>query len=468
MPTASLEKDLKVVPVSPDVITAEPSELAGEPSRRRPMSLIVRTIRGFFQVLLPLAVLAGGFGVYQYLKATKPEAPKRTARPTVFAISTSTVTLTNVRPELRLFGTTVAGRRVEIRSLVAGKVVSTSDSLRDGGTIQQGQKILTIDPFNFKADLAENQAQLSETKAKIAEFRASIASERSSLKFAREQAAIAKTDFERAQPLSRRGAVSRRTVDDRRLTLSQRQQAISTIENNINVWQARLAQQEAAIKRLETARERAQQRLAETELKAPFNAYVTDVGAQVGRMVSVNDRVATLIDADWIEVSFTVRDRQFGRLARGEGIEGREVEVRWNVGNKPIIYQAKIDRVGASVSSEAGGVQVYARVKKPTEGVGLRPGAFVELRVPDTKFERVARLPSTAVFNRDTVYVVEDGKLTARKVAIVGTSGADVLLRGEIKPGDKVMTTRLSLPGDGVRVREIAAKSKSDGAPNVN
>ena len=214
------------------------------------------------------------------------------------------------------------------------------------------------------------------------------------------------------------------------------------------------------------------QRLAETKLVAPFNAYVTDVGAQVGRMVSVNDRVATLIDRDWIEVSFTVTDRQFGRLVRGaDGIEGRGVEVRWNVGETPLVYEAKIDRVGAQVSSEAGGVQLFARVEKPAEGVGLRPGAFVEVRVPDTEFRAVASLPSTAVFDGKTVFIVKDGKLAAREISIVSTSGSNVLVRGALEAGDKVKTTRLSLPGDGVRVKMVgdtptapaAAKGRSDG-----
>jgi multidrug efflux system membrane fusion protein len=441
-----------------------------EPAAAR--SLSSRIIRGIFQLLLPFAVIAAGVGGYKYLKATKPEAPKRLAKPTVYAVRAVPVSFADVRPQLSLYGTTVAGRKVEIRSLVAGQVVSTSNSLRDGGTIPVGETILSIDPFNFEADLAETQAQKVEATAKIDEYKAALANERSNLVFAKEQVKLARTDLARAEPLSRRGTVSKRTVDDRRLTVSQRRQAISLIENNVKVWQARIVQQHAAAKRLETSTKRAAQRLAETRLKAPFNAYVTDVGAQVGRMLGVNDRVATLIDRDWIEIAFTVTDRQFGRLVRGKGgITGRAVEVRWNVGDKPIIYQAKIDRVGASVSSAAGGVQVYARVENPADGVGLRPGAFVELRVPGTEFADVARLPSAAVFNGDTVYVISKGKLAARKIAIVSTSGADVLVRGNVKPGEKVMSTRLSLPGDGVRVKVIASEpggAKPDGVKNVN
>jgi len=425
----------------------------GEPRR----SLAMRMMRGFLQVLLPVAVIAAGLGTHQYLKATKPETPTRKARPAVFAISTVPVRFGNVQPQLRLYGNTIAGRQVEIRSLVAGQVVSTNDGVRDGGRIDKDEAILTIDPFNFRADLQETRAQAAEAAARIREFEASLAVERGNLKYAREQQQLAETDLQRAEPLAKRGAVTERTVDDRRLILNQRRQAVAQSENNIAVWQARIAQQKAALDRLKTAEQRAEQRLAETRLVAPFNAYVTDVGAQVGRMVGVNDRVATLIDRDWIEVIFTVTDRQFGRLVKGaDGIEGRKVQVRWNVGETPLVYDAVIDRIGANVTSTAGGVQLYARIANPAAGVGLRPGAFVEVMVPDNEFSDVARLPSTAVFDGDTVYAIKDGKLEARKVAIVSTADSDVLVRGDLVEGEKIMTTRLSLPGAGVRVREVA------------
>ncbi len=457
--TANPKPALKVAP-APDATkereARDATVVQDEPGK--PMSTTARILRGFFQLLLPLAVIAGGVAAYQYLLATKPDIPKRQARPNTLPIATQVIHFADYQPMLKLFGTTVAGRQVEIRSLVAGKVVSTADGLADGGKLAAGATILAIDPFDYRAALDEADAQLAEARARISEFKASLELERGNQTFLREQVELAEVDLKRAQPLSRRGAVSERTVDDRRVIFTQRKQALTQSENNIAVWQARLEQQEATVKRLDANRRRAANRLAETKLVAPFNAYVTNVGAQVGRMLGVNDRVATLIDRDWIEVAFTVTDQQFGRLARGEGgLEGRSVEVLWRVGSEPLSYKGRIARIGANVSSEAGGVQVYARVDNPAAGVGLRPGAFVEVSVPDTSFSKVARLPSTAIFDGDTVYVVNQGVLASRKVSIVATSGPDVLVRGPLEQGDKVMITRVSLPGDGVRVREVTS-----------
>ena len=87
--------------------------------------------------------------------------------------------------------------------------------------------------------------------------------------------------------------------------------------------------------------------------------------------------------------------------------------------------------------------------------------------MPDTEFSEVARLPSAAVFEGNTVFVAKDGKLAARKINIVSTSGSNVLVRGALQAGDKVMTTRLSLPGDGVRVKEISAARPDSAALNA-
>jgi RND family efflux transporter MFP subunit len=239
----------------------------------------------------------------------------------------------------------------------------------------------------------------------------------------------------------------------------QRQQAADQIENNLPVWEARIAQQIAAVSRIDTAIERAQRRLTETELRAPFSAFVTEVGAQVGRLVSSNDKVATLIDRNWIEVRFNLTDEQFGRIVAKEGpLDGRQVEVRWVLGNNTFTYTATIERIGARISSATGGVEVYARIKDPSQPVPLHPGAFVEIDVPDTKFNSAFRLPSTALYSGNTVYVIEKERLIPRKVRVIGGIENDILIEGEISDGDRVMITRISTPGEGVKVTE--AKSQ--------
>jgi len=424
-------------------------------------------IRRIGQIALPIIIIAAAFGIYNYMKATKPAPRTQAPQEIVVPVRSIPVAFINHRPELTLYGTTVAGRQVNLRALVAGKVEKTGPQLQSGGEVNAGDTLLQIDPFDYQVDVSEAEAQLAEAKAKLIETGASFEVEKGNLASAREQLRLAQTDLTRAATLGTRGTISERTIDDRRLVLLQRQQAVTQSENNLKVWSARKEQHQATISRLQTVLARAQKRLRETLLTAPFNAYVSDVEAQVGRMVSINDRVATLIDRDWIDVRFSLTDGQFGRIAGSEtSILERKIKVRWNIGRKALSYDATIERIDARVASESGGIQVYARIMNPLQPAPIRPGVFVEVSLPDITYKNVAKVPSEAIYNDDNkdktgsmhVYLVTQGQLRKRTVEVVGTSDADFLIKGNIKAGERILITRLARPGEGVRVRDLALK----------
>ena len=52
----------------------------------------------------------------------------------------------------------------------------------------------------------------------------------------------------------------------------------------------------------------------------------------------------------------------------------------------------------------------------------------------------------------EKVYVVVDGRLAARTVEIVGRSGNDVLVRGAIKDGERIVAETFPEIGPGVKV----------------
>ncbi len=417
--------------------------------------------RSIWMVLLTGAVVFAGYKGQQYLVATKPEPPKRPPQEKVSFVKSVPVVFADYQPMLRLYGETVAGRRVELRALVAGDVTAVGDGLRDGGEVKAGDPLLTINPFNYKGAVVETGAELAAARGRLTELRASLKSERDGLERDKEQLQIAVKDVQRMTALVKRNAVSARLLDERELVLSQRRQVVEQRENNIKVQAARITQQDATITRLTWTLEQAKQRLTETNLSAPFNAYVTDVNADMGRMLVASDRVATLLDRDWIEARFVLTDKQYGRIVAaakdaGGNLIGRPVKVIWRVGDAPISYDATIARIGATIASGQGGVTIIARLKTPSEPIPIRPGAFVEVESPDRKYNAVARLPQTAVYDNRTVYVIKDERLQSRTVEVIGADGSFVLVRGEkLQAGDRIATTRLSTVGDGLKVEEL-------------
>lgn len=407
------------------------------------------------KVVAPFLVLTVAVVSFVGLKATKPDVPQKPVSEKVWPVTAATAKVADFQPDIRLFGNAISGRRVELRALVAGEITEIGDSFRDGGIVKKNEKLLRVDKFEYEGALVEAEANLAEARARYAEIEATIENEQDALKRTKEQLSLARRDLERALPLAQRGTVSKKTADDRKVIVSEREQAVEQRVNNVAIQQARANQQLAIIARWEWRVRQAKKALADTELEAPFDAYISQVNAEVGRMVGANDQVATLLDQDWIEIRFTLTNSQFGRIVSREGsVRGRTVRVLWHIGDAPVEYEATIERVAPEINPETGGVDVFARIVDPKVPVPIRPGAFVEVLMQDRVYPNVVRLPQTSLYDGNTVFVVEADRLAVRKVNLVGASGTDILVRGDLKEGDHVVTTRLSTAEPGLRVRE--------------
>ena len=85
--------------------------------------------------------------------------------------------------------------------------------------------------------------------------------------------------------------------------LSSTQQRVTTGSRDVKKLGANDAKQIAAITR-EIGVETARRDLSDTKHYAPFDGFLTDVSAAVGRYVTKGEKLARLIQADKLEVKF--------------------------------------------------------------------------------------------------------------------------------------------------------------------
>ena len=71
-------------------------------------------------------------------------------------------------------------------------------------------------------------------------------------------------------------------------------------------------------------------------------------------------------------------------------------------------------RIELTIDPSSGGVEVYAEITANPDGAPLRPGAFVEILLPDRLHQQVVELPASALYRGDTVYAIADGRLHPR------------------------------------------------------
>ena len=467
--------------------------------------------RGGLKVALPLLALFVGVSSYLTLKSNRPAPPKPQKREAVQPVRTSAIVLASHQPALKLYGEIKSGRKLELRTLVAGKVLKTGPRFREGALVKKGDLLLSIDPFSYAGAVVEANANIVEARARLKENSVQIRAETTSIKYAVEQLKIARRDLERAQKLMRKGSVTRQGGDQRALIVSQRRQTLDTKRANLAILRAKAEQQTASINSLEWRLQQAKRNKRDTHLKAPFSGYINEVNADVGKLLSVNDRVGTLLDAGWMEAVFTLSDRQYGRLLessnsaavgqgkntsnsaavgqgkntsnsaaagqgkntsnraaagqnkKGEnGLIGRGVKVTWKLGSTDFAYRGIVERIGARINSESGGVTVYARLQKPAHSQPIRAGAFVDIEVPDRIYHKVARLPQTALYRRSRVYIVGgDKRLLERKVKLHAIDGEFVLVSGGLADGERVVITRMSVIGGGMKVQDLDGPSTS-------
>ncbi|WP_208977770.1 HlyD family efflux transporter periplasmic adaptor subunit [Labrenzia sp. 011] len=425
---------------------------------RRRSRRVILALRALLQTVVALVILFGAVKGMNYLVGTRPELPKRPVQEKSYAVETVTLVRGDHAPQLNVYGETSAGREVELRSLVAGEVIEVHPNLKAGGAVSKGEVLVAIDRFDFEGAITEAQANLAEARAALVESEGRVKLETANELRAQEQLEFARKDLERAEELQGRGTVTERTLDDRKLLVSQRQQTLEQTQNSLALEEARVLQQQAAIRRLEWRLENAQRQLENTILRAPFDAIVRSESVEVGRLVGVNDEVVSLYGSDAFDVRFTLSDNQYGRLLAESGtVVGRPVEVTWFLGNEPVTYPATVTRIGADVASTRGGVDLIASIDSSATQVPLRPGAFVEVSLSDRSYTDSFRIPEAAFYGEGTVYVVRDSRLEPREVNALAIDDGYILVEGALEDGETLLATRIPEAGAGLLVKDVNA-----------
>lgn len=363
---------------------------------------------------LPVSIISGSVLFYALMVVTNPKTKTFEPREQSWDVRAHSVVFGATIPEFKSFGEVMAERNIFLRALVDGEVISVSDDLHEGAFIKKGEKLLTIDPFEYENALGEAKAQLISAEA--------------SLKMSRQ-------DYERAEKLFEKGTVALRYLDEKKTDLTVKR---------------------ANVDRLKIVVRRAQRNLDNTKVVAPFDAYVSKVTVDEGRLVNRNDHIALLSDASSYEIRFNLSDSEYGSLLSTQThILGQPVIALWKVGNKEISLEGSVKYVGARIDPSIRGVDVIADVKDVGNSQ-IRGGAFVEVIMQGNKLNNVASIPEDALFtdneNVEFVYVITNNRLEVRRVKSLMKVGGNILISEGVLDGENVLTTRFTEAAEGVLV----------------
>jgi len=410
----------------------------------------VRIFSILWRLLIVVAIIAGAIYLAMNWISNKPEPVQRQARERSFTVVVQPALRANHSVAINTFGTVVAARTIDMRAQVTGEVVALSPNLVAGGELARGERLIGIDSFNYDGALTDAKGALADAQVQLKISKEQLNLETLKLNAAKAQLDLAERDLQRARALAAAGSLTDKALEDRELIVSQRAQAMAQNASNIEVQRANIERQLTAINRSEWGAAQAERALRNTQIFAPFDAVVMNENAELGRLFSTNEVIAQLYERDALEVRFTLTDRQYGQLL-SDGLQGRPIDVSWEIDPAPIHVTGTIARTGAEVNAALGGVEVFAQLLGTSDS-GIRPGAFVKVSIKGPVLEQSFRIAETAVYENTHLYVVQDGRMKRVGVEILGRDGAELIVAGTLPKGAQIITSRLAQAGEGLRV----------------
>ncbi len=443
-------------------------------------------------VCLPVAVLGGAYLGARHLMATAPSTPKKPRARSARTVEVVDVERKAAAPRLEAMGLVKPSREVTLRSRVAGEVVTVSPHFAPGGRFAVGDELLQIDPADYDLAVAQagasvDQAVTAEAQAKTAlaqaaalveQRQAMLAEAEANLELEEGNQAIARREFEMLEG-ARTGA--NRDLVLRTPQLAIARAAIASARAGVEAAEAGVeaarAGVEAAGANVEVARvKRSQAELdrSRTRLDAPFNAWIRTRHVEVGAVIGANTDVATLVgtDAYWVEVTLPISDLQWLRIPSSTNAGGAKVVIRdeaaWGPDGR---REGRLVRLLGDLESAGRLARLLVVVEDPlhleaeaSERYPLLTGSYVRAELAGRAVDGVVVMDRAWLRHGEVVWVADaQGALRIRPVQVCWRGRDEVYLCSGFEPGDRVITTDLGAPVDGMPLAiqgEKAERSK--------
>lgn len=230
------------------------------------------------------------------------------------------------------------GDAVTIAPKAAGYVVKLL--VKDNQRVKQGDLLVEIDPRDTSAQRDQAKAQLGLAQAQLHQAQAQLALSRVQYPAQRDQALAdqakaqanllnAQADYRRQRGVDPR-ATSQRNIDTAAAQLRSAEAQLQSAKAQVEVAsqvQLQIRQQETNVEARQQQVEQAQAQLntaelnlSYTQVRAPYDGFVTKRNVQIGTLVQAGTALFSLVSPDiWINANF--KESQLARMNPGDKVD---------------------------------------------------------------------------------------------------------------------------------------------------
>ena len=345
--------------------------------------------------LLPLLILAAAAVIAVALVRSRPELPQRESPPKVPLVEVMTAQPGPVAVAVHSRGTVAASTNIELVTEVSGKVTWVAPEFVAGGAVAKGMTLLRIDPIDYEVARSVAQADLASAKLSLAEVQVVV-----------------------------------------------KRAAIEEAEARVRAAQDRLRQAEAD--------------LANTVIVAPFDAVIDSRQVDLGQFVQAGSPLMRLLGTELGEVRLPLLAADVPFTRHGQMADGSwpQATLSARFGDIERSWPARLARLEQRVDAQTRVFYLVAQVEAPYDGSRhpwpLSVGLFVEAEIRGIEIPAATRIPRSALYDGDSVYVLEQGSMRRRAVTVLRREQDSVIVGAGLAAGDQLILSRLDIMADGM------------------
>ena len=206
---------------------------------------------------------------------------------------------------------------------------------------------------------------------------------------------------------------------------------------------------ELAVERAHLEQRDAELAFERRRIAAPIAGIVGILPVEPGQQVTTATEIATIDDRSRILVDFRVPERWVGQLAIGDPLEATALA------RPDLVLAGAIHAVDNRVEQTSRTLRVQAMIEN--DGDMLRAGMAFRIAMSFPGETHPAVDPLAIQWSSDGAYVwaIRDGRTERVPVRIVRRSSDEILVAGDLAPGERIVTEGVHPLRDGTEVRVI-------------
>ena len=371
-------------------------------------------------------ILVAAIAAAMALTQLKPEPPQQDDENLDVLVEVLQLEVTSEQFQIRSQGTVRPRTKTTLSAEVSGSIVSISPKFVAGGVFARDEVLMRIDPTNYSVAVDKAEALVRQRQI----------------------------EYDGAKKLRSQGYRAESEFASAAAALSSAQAELVSARRN----------------------------LERTYIRLPYEGMVLSKDADIGQFVTPGAQLGVTFATDLAEVRLPLTDMDLAFVDLPDPVEivesgsgaGPKVTLTAVQQGRTVAWEAQIVRSEGVVDERSRVTYAVAQIADPYklhgDGTPLPVGTFVAANIRSTTVTDVIRIPRSALRGADQVLIVDDeNKIEIRTVDVIRADGQFAYLGGGVSPGERITTTAIEAPSNGMSVRTLVnvAKSANEAAATV-